>query len=67
MSEFDGAHWAQARASSTNSSGTGFWGKNIRVEKTTSDRIIKVQHDDISLSAGNYRRRIVQFLSTLES
>jgi hypothetical protein len=32
MLEFDGAHWAKARASSTNSRGTGFWGKNIRVE-----------------------------------
>jgi hypothetical protein len=31
MLEFDGAHWARARASSTNSRGTG-WGKNIRVE-----------------------------------
>jgi hypothetical protein len=32
MLEFDGAHWAKARASSTNCRGTGFCGKNIRVE-----------------------------------
>jgi hypothetical protein len=32
MSEFDGAHWAKTRASLSNSRGTGFWGKNIRVE-----------------------------------
>jgi hypothetical protein len=31
MLEFDGASWAKARASFTNSRGTG-WRKNIRVE-----------------------------------